>query len=255
MRDASSDVAVVVIPARYGSTRLPGKPLADIGGRPLIDHVWRRACLAALAERVLVATDDERVRQALPPQAEIVMTSADHPSGSDRVAEAIAGVPCGIVVNAQGDLPLLDPALIDDLISLLRADRDLGMATIAVPIRSSVEFHNPSVVKVVCNERGHAVYFSRAPIPFSRDHAGEPRGACRHVGIYAYRRSVLLQFAALPPTPLERTEKLEQLRAIENGIVIGVVRRAESVPLEVDIPEDLVELRRVLAAMEERHRE
>jgi len=255
MRDASNDVAVVVIPARYGSTRLPGKPLADIGGRPLIDHVWRRAGLTRLAERVLVATDDERIRRALPPHAEVVMTSADHPSGSDRVAEAVKGVNCAIVVNVQGDLPLLDPALIDDLISLLRADRELGMATVAAPIRAAEEFRNPSVVKVVCDARGRALYFSRAPIPYSRERPGEPGGALRHVGIYAYRRPVLSKFAALTPTPLERTEKLEQLRALENGIVIGVVRRADSVPLEVDTPEDLAEVRRVMAAMEERHRE
>lgn len=255
MRDASSDVAVVVIPARYGSTRLPGKPVADIGGRPLIDHVWRRACLARLPARVLVATDDERIRRALPPEAEIIMTCADHPSGSDRVAEAVARVACGIVVNVQGDLPLLDPTLIDELIALLRGDPDLGMATVAVPIRSAEEFLNPSVVKVVCDRRGRALYFSRAPIPYSRDAPGQPRGACRHVGIYAYRRSVLSQFAALAPTSLERTENLEQLRAVENGIVIGVVSRAESVPLEVDTPEDLAEARRVLAAMEARHRE
>ncbi|MBI5506579.1 MAG: 3-deoxy-manno-octulosonate cytidylyltransferase [Deltaproteobacteria bacterium] len=255
MRDATSDVAVVVIPARYGSTRLPGKPVADIGGRPLIDHVWRRACLARLPERVLIATDDERVRRALPSEAEIVMTSADHPTGSDRVGEAVAHVACGIVVNVQGDLPLLDPTLIDELISMLRADRDLGMATAAVPIRSAEELRNPSVVKLVCDRRGRALYFSRAPIPYSRDDPGQPHGAYRHVGIYAFRRAVLCQFTALTPTSLERTENLEQLRAIENGIVIGVVRRAESVPLEVDTPEDLVEARRVLAAMEARHRE
>lgn len=255
MQEASSDVAVVVIPARYGSTRLPGKPLADIGGRPLIEHVWRRACLARLAQQVLIATDDERVRRALPPEAEVVMTSPDHPSGSDRIAEAIQGHPCDIIVNVQGDLPLLDPTLIDDLIALLRRDRELGLATVAVPIHSVEEFNNPSVVKVVCDERGRALYFSRAPIPWDRDRPGQPRGACRHVGIYAYRRAVLLQFAALAPTPLEQTEKLEQLRAMENGIVIGVVRRAESVPLEVDTPEDLAEARRIVAELEERHHE
>jgi len=254
MREASSDVAVVVIPARYGSTRLPGKPLAEIGGRPLIEHVWMRACQARLAQRVLLATDDDRIRRALP-AAEVVMTSTEHRSGSDRVAEAITGIECDIVINVQGDLPLLDPTMIDDLIRLLRTQRDLEMATVAVPISSVAEFHNFSVVKVVCDRHQRALYFSRAPVPCSRDRPDDFSGACRHVGIYGYRRPVLMRFTKLESTPLEETENLEQLRALENGIVIGVVHRVESVPLEVDTPEDLTEARRVLAAMEARNRE
>jgi 3-deoxy-manno-octulosonate cytidylyltransferase (CMP-KDO synthetase) len=248
MQAPTNDVAVVVIPARYGSTRLPGKPLADLGGRPLIEHVWRRALEAKLPSRVLVATDDERIRAALPPETEVVMTRADHPSGSDRIAEVAAGLDCGILVNVQGDLPLLDPSLVDDLIAMLRADPALGLATVAVPIETAEEFANPSVVKVVTDRSGRALYFSRSPIPHDRSDATRPSGAMRHVGIYAYRRDTLLAFAKMEPTPLERTECLEQLRALENGIVIGVVRRAEGVPIEVDTPEDLAAVRIVLAA-------
>jgi 3-deoxy-manno-octulosonate cytidylyltransferase (CMP-KDO synthetase) len=248
MQAPSNDVAVVVIPARYGSTRLPGKPLADLGGRPLIEHVWRRALTAKLPSRVLVATDDERIRAALPAEAEVVMTRADHPSGSDRIAEVAAGLEAGILVNVQGDLPLLDPTLVDDLISMLRRDPGLGLATVAVPIDSAEEFANPSTVKVVCDTQGRALYFSRAPIPHDRARPGAPGGAMRHVGIYAYRRDTLLAFAAMPPTPLEQTECLEQLRALENGIAIGVVRRREAVPIEVDTPEDLAAVRRLLSS-------
>jgi 3-deoxy-manno-octulosonate cytidylyltransferase (CMP-KDO synthetase) len=248
MQAPPNDVAVVVIPARYGSTRLPGKPLADLGGRPLIEHVWRRALTAKLPSRVLVATDDERIRSALPAETEVVMTRADHPSGSDRIAEVAAGLDAGIIVNVQGDLPLLDATLVDDLIALLRKDPSLGLATVAVPIDSAEEFENPNVVKVVCDVQGRALYFSRASIPHDRATPGKPGGAMRHVGIYAYRRNTLLAFAKMAPTPLEQTECLEQLRALENGISIGVVRRSEGVPIEVDTPEDLTAVRRILAS-------
>lgn len=248
MHATSNDVAVVVIPARYGSTRLPGKPLADLGGRPLIEHVWGRARLAKLPSRIIVATDDERIRDALPSETEVVMTRADHPSGSDRIAEVAMGLDCGILVNVQGDLPLLDPTLVDELILMLREDPTLGLATVAVPIESAEEFANPSVVKVVCDLAGRALYFSRASIPYDRGTPGNPGNALRHVGIYAYRRDTLLRFAKLPPTPHEEAECLEQLRALENGIRIGVVRRTEGVPIEVDTPEDLATMRAILAA-------
>jgi 3-deoxy-manno-octulosonate cytidylyltransferase (CMP-KDO synthetase) len=176
------------------------------------------------------------------------MTRADHPSGSDRIAEVAEKLDCGIIVNVQGDLPLLDPSLVDELIEMLRADRQVGLATVAVPIESAEELANPSVVKVVCNTAGHALYFSRSPIPHDRTSPGAFGLAMRHVGIYAYRRDTLLRYAKMTPTPLERTETLEQLRALENGIVIGVVRRAHGVPIEVDTPEDLAAIRKVLAA-------
>jgi 3-deoxy-manno-octulosonate cytidylyltransferase (CMP-KDO synthetase) len=248
MQAATNDVAVVVIPARYGSTRLPGKPLADLGGKPLVEHVWRRALEAKLPSRVIVATDDERIRAALPADCEVVMTRADHPSGSDRIAEVAGGLDCGIVVNVQGDLPLLDPTLVDDLVEMLRRSPDLGLATVAVPIESTAELENPSVVKVVCDLAGRALYFSRAPIPYDRSRPGAHAGAFRHVGIYAYRRETLLRFAAMKPTALEQAESLEQLRALENGIGIGVVRRAQGVPIEVDTPEDLAAVRARMAA-------
>lgn len=250
MQDTPSDVAVVVIPARYGSTRLPGKSLADLGGKPLIEHVWRRSCQARLPARVIVATDDDRIRAALPPEAEVVMTSPDHPSGSDRIAEVARALDCQIVVNVQGDLPLLDPTLVDDLVRRLRDDPELGLATVAVPIEGSEELANPSVVKVVADRRGRALYFSRAPIPHDRDDPASARTALRHVGIYAYRRATLLAFAAMEPTPLERTEKLEQLRALENGIVIGLVLRGEGAAPEVDTAQDLKAVRAILAGAE-----
>src|SRR5262249_43961212 len=156
-------------------------------------HVWRRACEARLPSRVLVATDDERIRSALPAEAEVEMTRADHPSGSDRIAEVAARLDCGIVVNVQGDLPLLAPTVVDDLIVMLRDDPSLGLATVAVPIESREELANPSVVKVVCDSAGRALYFSRAPIPYDRAEPGRPSGAMRHVGIYAYRRETLLR--------------------------------------------------------------
>lgn len=204
--------------------------------------------MAALPSRVLVATDDERIRAALPSDCEVVMTRADHPSGSDRIAEVAERLDCGIIVNVQGDLPLLDPSLVDELIEMMRTDRAVGLATVAVPIESAEELATPSVVKVVCATNGHALYFSRSPIPYDRSTPGSFGIAMRHVGIYAYRRDTLLAYAKMAPTPLERTETLEQLRALENGIVIGVVRRAHGVPIEVDTPEDLAAVRKVLSA-------
>lgn len=237
------EIAIAVIPARYGSTRIPGKPLADIAGRSMIERVLERAQRASLISRVIVATDDDRIARAVAAHGEVAMTRADHESGSDRVAEVAAGIDCDIVVNIQGDLPLLEPQIVDALVETLRNDRTLGMATVAVPIRSAQEMADPSVVKLVCDRAGRALYFSRAPIPHDRDRPGDFSEAWHHVGVYAYRKDVLLSFAGLPQTPLERIEKLEQLRALENGIGIGVVRRDDAAPLEVDTPDDLVRVR------------
>ncbi len=212
----------------------------------MIEHVYRRACRARTVERVLVATDDERIRAALEPAAPVVMTSPELASGSDRVAEVVRAVDCAIAVNVQGDLPLLDPALIDALVERLRSDPSLGMATCAVPIRSRDEIENPSVVKVVVAGDGRALYFSRAPIPYDRDQGGRFDGALHHVGLYAYRRETLLRFAELAPGRLERIERLEQLRALEYGIGIGVVVTDGPPPMEVDTPEDLERARSVL---------
>jgi len=238
--------AVAVIPARYGSSRVPGKPLADIGGRSMIERVLERARLATTVTRVIVATDDERIRDVIT-DGEVVMTDPGHESGSDRVAEVARELDCEIVVNIQGDLPLLDPELVDELVTTLRDDPSLGLATVAVPIRDARELEDPSTVKVVCDGRGRALYFSRAPVPHDRDRPGAFDRALHHVGLYAYRRQTLLEFAKLEPTALERTEKLEQLRALENGMSIGVVVRNGAPPMEVDTADDLAMVREVVA--------
>ncbi len=235
--------AVAVIPARYASTRLPGKALALIAGRPMICHVAERTRRARGLGAVLVATDDPRIRAAVEPTGiDVVMTRADHPSGTDRLAEVAAGLTADVVVNVQGDLPFVDPAMVEALVGRLAADPSLPMATVATPIRDDEDWRSPHVVKVVVGADGRALYFSRSPIPHDRDGsraAGEAPGL-RHVGMYAYRRDVLLRLAALPPSPLEQRERLEQLRALENGIAIGVVTWEQEEPLvEVDTPADL----------------
>jgi 3-deoxy-manno-octulosonate cytidylyltransferase (CMP-KDO synthetase) len=234
---------VAIIPARYGSTRLPGKPIRRIGGRPMICHVAERVCQAERIADVIVATDDERIRDALADtDVEVVMTRSDHASGTDRLAEVASRLTHEIVVNVQGDLPLLDPAMVDGLVARMQGDASLSMVTLACPIHDEDEWASPHVVKVVTDAEGRALYFSRSPIPFDRDGSradGAPLG-WRHIGLYAYRRSILLRLAALPPTPLERRERLEQLRALENGIAIGVEPWESKEPvIEVDVPEDL----------------
>jgi len=246
----------VVIPARFASTRLPGKPLADLGGRPMIRHVHERASAAGAAE-VIVATDDERVAHACEAfGAEVQMTSPSHPSGTDRLAEV--AVRRGwrdeeVVVNVQGDEPLLPPALVRQAAALLGADRGADIATLGTPIQSLGEFLDPAVVKVVRRADGRALYFSRAPIPWHRDGAPEGLasqrefgGAWRHVGLYAYRVGALRRLAAASPAPLELAEKLEQLRALHLGMSIVVGEALEPPRPGVDTPEDLERVRRAL---------
>jgi 3-deoxy-manno-octulosonate cytidylyltransferase (CMP-KDO synthetase) len=241
----------VIIPARFGSARLPGKPLAMIGERPLIQWVWQSA-VASGAASVLIATDDERIRAAATRfGADCLMTSAHHSSGTDRIAEVVRArgfAADDIVVNLQGD----EPSMPADVISnVARAVRDVAlcdMATAVAPVKSLREFLDPNCVKALRAGNGRALYFSRAPVPWPRDSvvAGEPSsftGAWRHIGIYAYRVRSLLQFAAWPPTPLETTEKLEQLRALEHGMHIHLVTLAHSPPAGVDTPEDLERVR------------
>jgi 3-deoxy-manno-octulosonate cytidylyltransferase (CMP-KDO synthetase) len=240
--------AIAVIPARYASTRLPAKALADIGGMPMVARVLARARLAARVTRVVVATDDDRIRAAAAAIGEVVMTSPHHASGSDRVAEVAAASDCEIVVNIQGDLPLLDPKWVDLLVERMTTDPSIDMATVAVPVRSRDELLDPNVVKVVVDAGGRALYFSRAPIPVHRDDTARFDGALHHVGLYAYRRETLLRFARLAPTPLEQSEQLEQLRALENGIGIGVVVIDDRPPLEVDTPADLERARSAVLA-------
>jgi 3-deoxy-manno-octulosonate cytidylyltransferase (CMP-KDO synthetase) len=235
--------AVAVIPARYGSTRFPAKMLADLGGKPIFVRSVERARLAGSLERVLLATDDERIASAARAAGvDYCMTRADHPSGTDRIAEAVADIPADIVVNVQGDEPFIDPALIDRLVQCLRDDPALHMATACTAIRRAEELHEPSVVKVVRDSRNMALYFSRSLIPFSRDVPAETlldRGLYfRHLGIYAYRREFLMEFVRLPPHVLEETEKLEQLRALAHGARIAVLETTQTAP-GIDTPADL----------------
>jgi 3-deoxy-manno-octulosonate cytidylyltransferase (CMP-KDO synthetase) len=250
----------VIIPARFGSARLPGKPLALIGDAPLIQWVWRSA-VASGAASVLIATDDERIRAAASKfGAECLMTSAHHASGTDRIAEAvrIKGFSAEeVVVNLQGDEPAMPPDAISKVAQGLSESApgdestSAGMATAVAPIESLQEFLDPNCVKALRSGSGRALYFSRAPVPWPRDSVaeGEPTsfaGAWRHIGIYAYRVRTLLQFAAWSPTPLEITEKLEQLRALEHGMHIHLVTLPQAPPAGVDTPADLARVRAVL---------
>ena len=240
----------VVIPARYASTRFPGKPLQDILGRPMIRHVYERAAQAACVDRVIVATDDRRIREAIEKfGGEVQMTRADHPTGTDRLAEVAGRIESELVVNVQGDEPLIDPRMIDLAVAPLLADADIPMGTLKSPIASSADFLNPNVVKVVTDLNGFALYFSRSPVPHDRDPAHpcalpDPP-PCKHIGLYVYRRDFLMLYPDLPPTPLENLEKLEQLRALEHGYRIRVVE-TDLVSQGVDTPADLARVAAIL---------
>jgi 3-deoxy-manno-octulosonate cytidylyltransferase (CMP-KDO synthetase) len=232
----------VVIPARFASSRLPGKPLLRETGKYLIQHVYEQAAAARSASLVVVATDDERIRRAVEGfGGNVAMTRADHPSGTDRVAEVAAGLGAEVVVNVQGDEPQIDPAAVDLLADLLARDPGSDMATLATPLPDKEAYLSPNVVKVVCDDRGRALYFSRSPIPMVRE--GEPDLAARparflqHLGVYAYRRPFLLRLAAAPPHPLEEAERLEQLRVLGAGGAIQVGRVAHA-HRGVDTPAD-----------------
>ena len=234
---------VIIIPARYGSSRFPGKPLAQLWGKPLIQHVHERASRARSAGRVIVATDDERIaRAAAGFGAEVEMTAAGHVSGTDRVAEVAGRIEAELIVNVQGDEPLIDPASIDAAVEPLARDPSIPMGTLCCPIEELADLANPNVVKVVCDREGFALYFSRLPIPFVRDR-GADAARRRHIGLYVYRRGFLLELAGLRPTPLELAERLEQLRALEHGRRIRVVEVGSASP-GVDTPEDLERLER-----------
>jgi len=233
---------VILIPARYESSRLPGKPLLRETGKYLIQHVYDLARRTRRPSDILIATDDQRIRDAVVGfGGEAHMTRADHASGTDRIAEVAANLDADIIVNLQGDEPQFDPAALDLLADLMEADPAVGMATLATPIRVPEYYHSPNVVKVVCDDRGRALYFSRSPIPMVRDgtpnFTANPPQFLHHLGVYAYRRDVLLRLAATPPHPLELTEKLEQLRALAIGVTIqvGVVATSHR---GVDTPAD-----------------
>ena len=226
-----------VIPARYASTRLPGKPLADICGKPMICRVLERASRTQKPEKVIVATDDERIYDAVRAEGgEALLTRADHPTGTDRLAEVAEAYPeVDLIVNVQGDEPLIEPSVIDDLIAPFEMDENLPMATVMVRMEDAAEQLNPNNVKVVVDKLGYALYFSRSLVPYPRAAAGP---VYKHIGIYAYRRDFLLRYACLEPTPLERAESLEQLRALENGYGIRVLE-TDCRFVGVDTPEDL----------------
>jgi len=231
------DRVAVVIPARYGATRLPGKPLAEIDGRPMIWYVWEKARRAKVPSRVVVATDDERIAFVVRGfGGEAIMTSPACASGTDRVAEAARGMDEGIFINLQGDEPLMDPSVIDAVAAPLVSDPKVSMSTAALPGDDPGEYQRASVVKVVIDAKGDAMYFSRAPIPHYRD-AGKGRFR-KHLGIYGYRREFLFRVAALPPSPLEEAERLEQLRVLQAGYRIRVVDVGHD-SVGVDTPEDL----------------
>ena len=234
---------LAVIPARMGSTRLSGKPLATIQGKPMVRLVYENAVGTELFEEVIVATDDEKIRDAIVDGGgKAMMTSPDHPSGTDRVAEVASKTSAEIIVNIQGDLPFVNHALLAPLVGAIVSENAISMATIAVPIRDPDVWMNPNVVKVVTDLNGFALYFSRAPIPARRDAESRAEDGVlglQHVGIYAYRRDFLFRFTSWSPTRLEQLEKLEQLRALEHGVKIHVAQVSGAV-LEVDTEEDLL---------------
>lgn len=250
----------IVIPARHASTRLPGKPLADIAGKPMIVRV-AEAAQRCRNNGIWIATDHEDIRAAVEAHGHTaIMTRTDHPSGTDRIAEVAARLGWQedeIVVNIQGDEPLIDPALIDAVAQALENDAQAAIATAAHPIHEAVDFFNPNVVKVVCDAAGRAMYFSRAPIPWARDtfaaQAAGSRpatlptglGALRHIGLYAYRAGFLHRYGQLPPSPLEGIEALEQLRALWHGHIIRVLTCDTAPPAGIDTPEDLERVRKM----------
>jgi 3-deoxy-manno-octulosonate cytidylyltransferase (CMP-KDO synthetase) len=241
--------AIAIIPARYASSRFPGKPLAEIAGRPMIEHVYRRALSAPSLSGVWVATDDERIFAVVRAfGGEAVMTGSDHASGTDRIAEAACRLEADVIVNVQGDEPLLDPAEIDAVVAPFRNHPDVVMTTAAVPIEHARDVESSDVVKVVLDRQGFALYFSRLPVPFCRSEGAGRH--LKHIGLYAYRSAFLQTYASLPPTPLEQAERLEQLRVLEHGYRIMVVTTTHDA-VSVDTPEDLERVRALFQAREQ----
>ena len=238
-----------VIPARYASTRLPGKPLALIAGKPMIQHVYERACHAVLPQEVVVATDSKIVADAVKEfGGKVMMTSPDHPSGTDRLAEVALSYPdIDVIVNVQGDEPMIPPEVIDRLAQAFADDNDLNMATLKT-LMGEEDYNNPNAVKVVTDQNGYALYFSRSLLPYPRNRKADFK-VYKHVGIYAYRRSFLLSYAAYEPTPLEQIEGLEQLRVLENGQRIKVLE-SKFQGIGIDTQEDLDAINALFTRME-----
>ena len=232
---------VAILPARYGSTRFPGKPLVDIAGKPMIQHVYERTAQTRTVDRVIVATDDERIRAAVESfGGEVQMTRDDHPSGTDRLAEVAERIEADLIVNVQGDEPLIDPIMIEAAVAPLLDNPAIEMGTLMTRISDPMEYNNPNIVKVVVDQNGFALYFSRAAIPHGRDldQNDIPASTFKHIGLYVYRRDFLLQYPDLPETPLEKLEKLEQLRALEHGHRIRIIE-TDRQSIGVDVPDDV----------------
>jgi len=240
---------VIVIPARYGSTRLPGKPLVSLAGKPMIQRVYERAKLAATAHRVIVATDDERIVKAVEAFGGTArMTRPDHRTGTERVAEVAAHEKGDVFVNVQGDEPLLDPVAVDTAVQALLEDPPASVATVATPIRTPADIMDPNVVKTVLDFDDNGIYFSRAPIPWVRDTASKIQVRhLKHLGLYVFQRDALLEYPTLPQGELERIEQLEQLRWLENGWKIRVAE-VEHDAVSVDVPEDVSRVEKLLAS-------
>jgi len=249
MNDARKLNVVAVIPARYGATRFPGKPLALLAGRPMIQHVFERTRQAQSITRTIVATEDERILQAVAAfGGDALMTRPDHRSGTERMAEVAMQVEADVYVNVQGDEPLIDPASIDSAVAALATDDTVNVSTISVPIVNPAHIMDPNVVKVVVDFQGDALYFSRAPIPWVRDEKQRVEAQhAKHLGLYVFRREALLEFPTLPPGQWERLEQLEQLRLLENGYKIRVVE-TESDTVSVDVPADVAKVEEILKA-------
>ena len=238
---------VIVIPARYGATRLPGKPLVSLAGQPMIQRVYERAKLAARAHRVIVATDDERIIKAVESfGGDARMTRPDHRTGTERVAEVAAHEKGDVFVNVQGDEPLLDPAAVDAAIDALLEEPAASIATVATPIKTPADIMDPNVVKTVLDFDNNGLYFSRAPIPWVRDTASKIQVRhLKHLGLYVFQRDALLEYPTLPQGELERIEQLEQLRWLENGWKIRVAE-VEHDAVSVDVPEDVARVEKLL---------
>ena len=237
---------LAVIPARYASERFPGKMVADLDGKPLVYHAYARALEAELVDEAVIAADDPQIVEALEPHgAEVVMTSPEHCTGTDRVAEVAAHCDAEIIVNVQGDEALIAPKVIDDTIRPLLREPDVVMSTACHALTDERKVADPNVVKVVRDARGHALYFSRAPIPHLRDSGAQAVSHFQHIGLYVFRRDFLIVYANMPQTSLEKLEKLEQLRALENGYKIAVVE-TDYRCIGVDTPEDLEEVRALI---------
>ena len=239
---------VGIIPARYASTRFPGKPLATLAGRPMIQHVYERACRATSLEEVLVATDDQRIFDAVHAfGGEVIMTESSHETGTDRLAEVAQRLSAAhIIVNIQGDEPLINPDAIDAVVAPLLADKDIPMSSVMSPLPDFVGAWDSNIVKVVADLNGFAMYFSRAPIPSPREALTGAGPWFKHIGLYAYQRDFILKFTKLAPTPCELIEKLEQLRALEHGYRIKMVLRQDDTSIGVDTQEDLDRVRAIL---------